>query len=104
MRDYCYLWERARNARLNGRAGGCFPKSNDKNVTVASCNIDVLLQVLRHLFKISTTVSEFNTFLTCLLIILSFKKYKKEGSATLASVLTREEGLGGDVHMIKIFQ
>lgn len=66
MREDGYLQEYAKNARLNGRAGGCFPKSNDKNVTEARCNIDVLLQLLRHLFKISTTILEFNTLLTCL--------------------------------------
>lgn len=41
VREYCYLWERAKTARLNGRAEGCFPKSNDKNVTEARCDIEV---------------------------------------------------------------
>ena len=62
MREYCYLWEHAKTARLNERAKGSFSKSNDKNVTEARYNIDMLLQLLRYLFKISTTTLEFNKF------------------------------------------
>lgn len=66
----------------------------------------MLLQVLRHLFKISATILEFNTFLTYLPDHFIFQKVqeRRKGSATLASILTRKEGFAGDVYMMKIFQ
>lgn len=86
--------------------GDAFLNQTIKNVTEARRNIDVLLQVLRHLFKIAATILEFNTFLTCPPDIFIFQKVqeRRKGSATLASVLTRKGGFTGDVYMIKIFQ
>lgn len=48
----------------------------------------MLLQLLRHLFKISTTILEFNTFLACLPNNLIFQKVQErmKGTATLDSV------------------
>lgn len=105
-REHCCLWQQARNVRLKGRAGGCFPKSDDKNVTEARCAVDVLLQLLRHVFEISTTILEFNRCLTCFPNNFNFQKVQDEMKEVLTpdSSLSKKEDFVGDVCMIEIFQ
>lgn len=66
----------------------------------------MLLQLLRHLFKISTIILEFNMFLTRLPNNFIFQKVQEEiqGTVTLESILTSKKGFLGDVYMIQIFQ